>query len=504
MAGHWKASAVILFVLLSAAACTRQASTSAAIRLDLGAFLNRAKTLNPGANNCVGDIIINISAPDISPPIFYHWSGNRNCAAPPDPLDPITVPSGEGRLVQALVIFSGSGREWLYGDNQSNLAAFLGGEASVYLNVGSIGVVGNDEIQGRYLGADGLNGPTGHVSVFFNPSSAPKMLIDTGIDIINGWFRAFAIEGSYALDYVVSAGSPYALDLFGGPVASTSAGLVGAGSMSVYLPVYDSCIKNAAGACSYFQQPSGTSAYGFFGPGVGASQICFNNATEPILDAYDTSSQTSSISWVPSSGTSSDAHPVSGGSGVNTIPGQVCALSGTSFVDYLSLNDQQVTSQGQALGFWGPFVLQPGGPNGGFLILSPSLTGNTYSVTWTFLPGVESTSSLRAVDGVDLFMRIESGKNLDFLDSNGRVNCSQLPSQGFRKIGGKTFVSMAGVTTSPQTETPESIAGITLASDQVTAFNSGLTTTILCPYSGGAGAPNYFTSAAVDYPRAFP
>lgn len=497
------------FLLFATSACTRKATTNASIQLNLGGFLEHAKALTPNNNLCVGDIIINVTAPDIATPVYYHWSGhgggNQNgCPPVPDPVN-VSVPNGSARLVQAIVVFSGQsgGGELLYGDNSTNLATLAGGDADVAISVGFLGNVGNDQISGRYLNADGVSGPSGTINVYFTPPNAPKMLVDNSQAMVNGWFNTFAIAGAYHLDYVINDVSGTSTDLFAGAVGTDSSSLLGPGptylqAASVYTPDSWSA-QNGGGSLS--ELAPGTSVYGYFGPGAASKEICYNSGMTPLVGIYTTSAGSTLVDWNGTSSSATDAHPISGGVGVATTSGSPCTAAGNLYVDFLSLNENQVLNGHGALGFQGPFLALPGGSGGG----GPNLLNVSYSppsltVGWTFLPQVQSTATTKGVDGVDIFARANPANGIsngpqDFQDNNNGVLCSNLLNLGFSFLQSEPASLDNSAATTAYNVTISSVPTVI-----ANGFSSGSgVVTIACPYSNGPSGKIYFDTAAVGY-----
>lgn len=497
---HFIFSLILLAAAIGFAGCTRKTGSATSINLKIaGGGGADAKTVS-AMSDSIDAIIINVTGSGISAPIFYQWtshSGGSNVAAtPPDSIS-LSVPNGDGRLVQALMLIksgTGGGGGFYYADATISLS---GGDTSVPLTVLPIGSAstGDDNIAGRYL-TSATGGPSGKISVYYPVPNKPRMLVDNNQEMFNGWFRVFAIEGAQ-LDYVVSDGT----ELFGMPVGEDSTAVFGpvtAQNLRVSVPAYYN--SQDGGTTHVDLQSPRKAVYGFFGSGVSGQQVCFNNSSGPISYAYQDASSSLTLNWNPHATVPGafDAYIAGGGSGLTPSLGSLCQPTGSPtpipFVDYLALNDAQVTSGDSALGFKGPFQIQPnlGGGGGGGSTLSTSYTSGTLTVNWTYLPGVQTSGTVQGIDGVDIFGRAETaapsyGGNQDYNGNNDSVLCAQLTTLANKF----TYLGTVSAVDSSQAFTASS-----LPTGLSTAYSSGSTTTIACPFASAAGKI-YFNSAAV-------
>jgi hypothetical protein len=500
---------LLLISLAVSVGCTRKAGTTANITLSIGA--QQAKDTSSGSSY-PQVIILNVTGPGIATPIFYQWSAHNNSSTvqtPPDSIT-LTVPTGSSRLIQGLVVMgsdSGAG-QFLYDSTTVDISSSTPPPVTLSPQpLGSGTGQVNDQISCRYLSAAGV-GPTGTITASFVPPGQPAMVVDQSQEMINGWFRVFALEGAQIM-YTVSDGTV----LFGGGVSADMAGLIGAAGDSprtirVYNPVYYQ--KNGNSGSTYQAETASRRVMGWFGPGALGSgkRMCYNSQTETISNSYLTSTGTGNLQWtgnIPSA-TSAFVENVTGtagGVGVTSIdPNGFCTATGTRFVDYLSFSDQLLQSNDQNMGFLGPFQLQMGGNGGGSPILT-SLEGSALSVNWTFLPGVQSTATLKVIDGVEIFARIETATSVasmqsngyDFADNNGNALCSKLSGLP------SPFTSLMSQPSNSDASVLPVTATTSVGNNFSDAFNAQMLTVVACPYSvDSTGAHKYFMSSGISAP----
>lgn len=507
MRSTWSVKWAILGLVFVALGCTRKVSDNASIRLSFGgsgsSAQQKSNSVKSYAAGSVNVIVINVTGPGISPPIFYQWQGSHNssvASVPPSTID-LTVPKGDGRLIQALVVMNPpegeSGSIFLYGDS---VASFSGDTTEVAITTLPLGnaSAGDAQIAGRYLATPTM-GPTGKINVYYQIPGKPKMLVDNHSEMFAGWFRVFGIEGG-TLEYMLSDGS----SLFGGPIAVDSPQLLttGADSSRTLRMVTPAHYRKYGSGGAISMEGAGHSVYGFFGPGSSGKQICYKSTVGTVPYAYSDAAGTTELNWDPvtASPASDDVfievvNGVRGGVGTGTTDAStMCSMGGlTRYSDFISVNEKQATSHDQVLGFKGPFQVQTN--NNGGSLLSTSVASNTLTVSWKFLPGVQASAG-SGIAGVDIFGRVEvagAGNNENYRADDG-VNCGGIESYGFTFFGNQP--SNSDPTVLPMSATISSIPA-----DFSTAFASGLTTVVVCPYSMDAQGKHYFSSAAIAYPN---
>lgn len=497
---------VLLFiaVLTTVVSCTRDKGQVATVRLALpgsnGAF---DKLGSLSGNEQVNMVIISVTGAGISQPILFQWDGHNSNGAPPPAYFEVTVPRGESRLFQALLIMadtSTGASTFYYGDLVKTVQA----EESINITASQVtsNSVSDGYIAGRFVNADG-SGPSGGLRVYFPIAGKPKMLVARK-EIFGGWFSTFALEGAN-LEYVLDDGQL----LFGAPVSVTSASLLSTSTnsvqnMRVQLPL--KFYSEGGGASPRKPEAPSKAVLGWFGPGIAGKKLCFLDTARAIPNVYTTSNTANmdTIEWAPLATTPTTIQAsveaanggVRGGWATSTTDStQLCAASGTRFIDYISVDDASVAYQNSSLAFRGPFQLK-GSSNGDSQALEVSFASNTLTVGWKYLPHVYSVGSQKGLDGSDIFARILAtapsnggGGNEDFRGSEDGVLCSQLNSLGF------TVLASEPVNTS-SVDLVENVSITSLPSGFASAFSDGRVQLIVCPYRLGSGK-SYFTSAAV-------
>ena len=513
--------------------CTRKTASDTSVHISFDGFASSHNLSQNGAlSSSIQVVILNIQASGFQ--FFCQWnahSGGQNSSGTlfPTPgnnagcsgLTPTTggidlnlsVPRGSGRLFQVLVVMgddSGGTGDFLYADATQDVS---GDSMAVNLQVTPQGTgnAGQSNIAGRYLNVNG-NGPTGTISVYFQPvhpadqTLPPKMLVDRSNEMFGGWFRVFAVEGT-RLQYVVSDGT----DLFGGASAIDQSGITipspapapspvpTAQNLRVYIPPYFS--THDSSGPPYAAQSHNLSSYGFFGPGATGKQICYYSTAEPIQNLFTTAAGPTNLTWDPTasavSGTSAFVIAVSGATGgVSTSSrdaNNLCQIPGlTRFVDYMALNDQELSSNDSVLGFKGPFQILSSAGGGGNTI-NATYSSGTETFAWLYLPGVQTTATWAGIDGVDIFGRAETAATAnddsDYRGNDDNVNCGGLkalprPFQMLVSQPVNTDGSLVGA------------ASVTLPTDLQSSASTGMDTFVACPYTLANGK-HYFTSAAI-------
>lgn len=494
----------ILLATISLIGCTREVPSQASIRLSFSDGRAQGKSVGALGNTSISAIRIYITGGNS--PIFYQWNGNHDENNPLQPPDPIVIPevqTGVNLLVQVLTVISSDGNsgQVYYGSTAKNLTS-NDPNVSVDVKVVSNSSAGDSQIAGRYLKADGISGPTGKIQVWYKPSSEPKMLVDNNDEIFGGWFRTFAIDGG-ALDYVVTDGT----NLFGGAVGIGSLSPTNSRTVSIYTPTFYYTRGGDQGP-RHLSSPA-KSIYGFFGPGAVGQTVCYNSSSGPIPYAYTSATvgDTSIISWNSYTVDASKAYVILGGSPMTTSAGSLCSAGATRFLDFLSVDERQVTNHDRTLSFKGPFQI-PYSSTGSSDALLATTSGSTLTVSWNYLPGVQSsTLTGSGIDGTDLFARVETAPingNADFknTDSDG-IRCNSLVALGFSKIADVASNSDTALVVNTPPATAMTTPAISLASlppTLATAIGAGNYTLIACPYANSP-VKTYFKSAAVNYPQ---
>ena len=495
---------LIGFAISSVLGCTRDKGQLTTVRLALPGSNGASNKLGSlTSTEQVNIVVINVTGPGISNPVFYQWDGHRSNNAQPPAFFEVTVPRGESRLFQALVVMSDTSTgasKFYYGDLSKSVQA----EESINIVASQVNsaAVSDGQIAGRFVNADGT-GPSGSLRVYYSVAGKPKMLVARK-EIFGGWFSTFALEGAN-LEYMLDDGQL----LFGGPISVTSSSLLSISTnsvqnMRVQLPLH--FYTEDSNATDRKAQAPSKIVLGWFGPGIAGKKLCFTNTDRAIPYAFTSASvaNTNTIQWAPlaSTPTSTQAAIESANGGVRggwasntTDSTQLCTASGDRFIDYISVDDANITHNDSLLAFRGPFQFQ--GTMNGSQILDATYASSTLTVAWKYLPQVYSTNTQKGVDGADIFSRIlatapSGGGGEDFRGSEDGVLCSQLSSLGFMNLASEPVNTTA-------TDLAESVSISSLPSGFATAFDEGRVQLIVCPYRIGLSGKNYYSSAAVYY-----
>jgi hypothetical protein len=520
--------ALLLVLALAVAGpigCTRKAApTSAAkITLDLSSITKSSKV---GAlESEIEAIILNVTVKTSAGPqvIYRGWSGHDFGASTypsPEFFLISDLQSGTAPLIQVLVVKNNEttgGMTFHYGKAQETLS---GAEQTVTVPIAQVGssvADGDGQIAGRYLTGSNV-GPTGRLNIQYNPGDGTEMLIQR-VDIINGWFRAFALE-----DVAMSYRLPDGTMLFGKPVSLTTAGVLtgddpgtggvneAAANLRVRIPAHygmrgsDSDPRELRGAAR--------GIFGFFGPGATGKKICYDNTNMTIPYAYVAASGSTVLDWAPTAASpdsndvyievANGATPIRGGV-VGSTPDStgLCTVTSQSrFQDYLSVNHTQIAHHDSALAFHGAF--QEFWSGSALTQLDFSYSSSTIGLTWKYLPGTitESTAALQIVSGADVFVRVlpdgssssSSGED-DFRSGmDDGVACNRLTTIGFQKIGTELIgdaTDLDHTLSIPIASTPWTDSVFT------DAETDGRVQTIVCAFKQDAAGKIYWNEAAV-------
>lgn len=513
-----------LAILLGA--CTRKTSDTTTVKLSFAGVTTNGKaeaqaaatTPPPGsfAEGKIQVITLNISGSDISEPVFYQWSGHGDKSAsaptPPDTIS-LSVPRGDNRLIQALVVSADStGSNLFY--YKDTVQSFNSDSSDVSLTLERLNAAtsaGDASIAGKYLNAAGV-GPTSRIRIYLpipGHPERPQMLVDQSNMMIAGWFRVFSLDGG-RFNYLLDDGS----NMFGGAIGVDSDSLLAISTDSIrnarvfvpsfYRDKFDGGAREA--------NPASRSIYGWFGPGAvnSGKKICIGQAIESVNNAYTTDTGGTSLRWNFQSNVG-----VVGDAFVETVNGLrggwissavdadgLCTIAGkVKFIDYIPLADKLLADHDPILGFKGPFQLIFDGTNSSGTTLKASLANGSLTASLLFMPGVQTSTTSAGVDGVDLFGRIETqtswNGNQDYNgDGDGAsVLCSQLSSLP------RPFTYLTTQVSSADPNYAVNITANSLPAAFQSAFASGMTTLIACPYTTVAGkGKSYLGVGAVHYP----
>jgi hypothetical protein len=456
-------------------------------------------------------LIVNISGAGINPTMFRAWDFHRTTAPSSFVVD--GVPSGSGRLIQVLAIYSNDGAdEFYYGD----VSATIEGETSVHIPVTQLGDtgVGEGSIAGRYLDALG-NGPTGKLTYYYSPTGKPRMKVHVD-EMIGGWFQLFALKGQ-GFEYELDDGISAPILMFGGAVGTDSTALFPASGSDpdwdrvtrVYVPeVYQS--HGGPTSDREYRAPA-QHVLGWFGPGaVGQSkQICYedpsptnipygyttadvNDSTEIMWDANGTSSAVAHIDDV----TAVDSSVNRGGLAYSIGSENLCDPGGDRYVDFLSIDYKALANHDGALAFQLPVKMTDSGSSYRQRMNVTINQGTDVEFSWEFLPGVTvADGNTRGIDGVDIYWRAlpENSDNRENYKVDDMAVCGPgmlTVATPFQLFGGFPVSSGAVLESLPTN------AMFDAANDEILNCTSGCDQLqfVTCYYNNTAAGKRYFTS----------
>lgn len=409
-----------------------------------------------GASPQIMHVVINISGPGIQQPIVYNWDAKDSggSATPPSTFN-FTVPMGQSRLIQALLVTSSSSgtassssklADFYYGDVSQSLSNANESAVISVSNIANAVSVSDGRIAGRYLtGAD--SGPSKQLQVQYVPAGKPGLIIQQS-PMVNGWFSSFGLDQiglRYVLDdgFILFDNATLSSFVPGNPSNSPSV-------MAIQFPDHyrQQYNCNSSGPCTpSWQFESGSKAIvGFFGPGAkSASSVCYAFQPDSTLTNVS-SSATGSVSMPviinPSAATAATAVGIYGG--VASSDSRCLAAAGGATVsainpafgtNFLSVVLGQLNGSGSdsVTGIYAPFSISASSSCTSnstsntnscwynYLQSGPSSSANSMQMVANLLP---STSAL--FDGVKIYVRPDpDGTNNEFHDS---LPCSKIAS----------------------------------------------------------------------------
>lgn len=493
-------STATLSCMLMLTSCTRPVEHNTGIKLVLPSNMaQKALAVGPYLEH----LVINVSGTGITTPVFYSWDSDGGRKMPPATFE-MMVPGGNGRLVQVLAIYGDQGvsDELFYGDSTISINSDMSVEIFVS-NMNTNNVPGEGQIFGRYLAADG-SGPTGQVTMKYNPPNGKPTMVVHSSEIFGGYFRLFALKG-VAFDYILPNGT----SLFGQPITAdyndgTSSAILDTSATARFsMPMhYRSEGENQFGVPVYRSEIDSDIIVGFFGPGASTQSVCYPDSALNlnIHNTYVDSQGLTELVW------GLDADVVAGGS-VQTLDGSnLCSPgSGSRYVNFMSLDAENLGNHDMAAGFRGPYVMKQ---NGSTQREAMSISFvSSLNINYEYLPGVHTNGTYKGVDGSDVFYRVLTAAenfNEESLRVDDGIACGALP--GFALLGGtssagggmKSFsVSMGSLPAGLQTAYSEGRAMFALCPYQLTStgtkyyFKSGELYRNYSNGGGGGGSLNY-------------
>ncbi len=444
-----------------------------------------------------GVIVVNVRYTPTGPVRHqFQWQNpcmtddEKPCAAGfPNPIA-MDVESGSQRLVQVMVIYFNETRQmrFLYGDLTKDLSP---GPNEVTINAKVFGdPAGSGEtiIAGRYVSTvnqtypDGV-GPTGSMTMMFQPPNGRPMRDILKSEIFNGYFNVMAIDGVPTVYRLDSTGEVILKDL---APAQLSAKL-GQKLLKVHVPAV--FYRNFNSDEPEFEPYEGSDLYlGFFGPGVASLSnptVCY--PSEDNLDityTYKSESTSDPLRWFGS--TFNDEHVSRSGGGVAIGTG-ACEGSVTTakkfFFDPMQIangKDSLFDVRGAFLRVehefdsWGEHCSHKDYALGCF-----DEAPGEMEYRWAYAPGIFAGPG--AISGVTLFTKVvPQDLDSDILRYNGMrdgYRCGEFASMGFQGVHFTAVENTSyrhAIDPQPDTQIFAVLCPYKLVDGQRTYFDSGV------------------------------
>lgn len=468
--------AILILVALTVglSACSRKAKESSKIRLAFGgSSQGKAGALGAPAGYNPAHLIINVRGPAVSGVIQWHWDSHdcpTETCSPPQEIA-LDVPKGDSTLVQALVVYDNDSdqMQFYYDDASVNLGA---GETAVSLSPVSVGASSTQGyVSGRFMNGAPSGGPSGFLETRFAPPNAKPEMIVMGSMMFAGWFNLFVLDGSTRFNYFLN-GQPLLLDMhLNSPQF--------AGSPAVFRAQVPSGDRERDGG--WQTEPAYQMIVGFFGPAVpGSYRSCYDSrASIPVQGLYIPTTSTP-INWEGGSPTSADAGPIAGGLGYDpTGSGSVCHDDNQDYNSTIHFDVKSLRNGHDSVaGFRGPFRGKAT-PYGVDFVSAANNGAGTYSMDWSFLPGVlDGDLPIHGVTPFVLAVNAPPPPDNKIRGDSG-IRCSALMANHFLPMWGD-------IPTTP---------GVYDYSVDIT--NVPETKLVLCPYTGD-GPSRIYHDAGVE------
>ncbi|MCB0391921.1 MAG: hypothetical protein KDD58_11560 [Bdellovibrionales bacterium] len=424
---HWLLAIFITTSFLIS--CTRDTNSDKNASLVFNVSPQKMSSSLSTTTSYLNFISVNVSAPG-APRRIWKWDAHDycsgNCVTPPLPPNPIKIndiPSGNGRLIQVLLVYEDDATEnmtFSYGDK---LADLKGGDNDVSITVQDIGSSSGGEsgVQGRYLMADGT-AVTSEVAMKFSPPNGRPAMEIMRSEMFAGWIDLFLLN-DVSFEYeIVNQGQI----LFGTKIKTDSSVFATSNSvvkMKTVPTYYDKNNDNTyeVGVDEY--RAESTLYLGFWKGGVADSSatVSYEQDTSLVSDHdYTKSDYSTYLTWRKD-------FTLTGGSEVNNLP--------TSLVtqNNMTISGQAVINGGGGgLLFRGPFMkfLTANGDINPIEVIHNASTGGA-DVKWKYLPGV--FNGIKPIKGVAVFYQLNSTVDR-FGEGDDGGDCKQLHGMGFQSI----------------------------------------------------------------------
>jgi hypothetical protein len=432
--------ALALGILAANLGCTREAGKSERLKLAIpSSFQGAHSKVGAFATLKPAHVVINVHSSEAGGGILAtaDWDGCHDECDPNTMSSPptfeLSVPSGNGRLVQILIAAvdvadPDAGYSWLYDDEVVNLSP--GATVDVPLVPALVGGATPSEgrLVGRYL-TSATSGPTGPLEIYVKPvATRPGMLLERNY-MYNGYFSTFVLDG---------AGFQFVMPENGGLMPFGSSGFtfssLSYGPQLAKIQVPDFYRSWDGGVTRRFEKAQ-TIVFGFFGSSAFTTgkHACIPTSPSSVPNAFAGSTGGTLVNWAISAPSASQMGPLAGG--------YPSACTGVELEDYFAIDTSMIGPQGFDSVFKtrGAFKIFTDGSY--YDAVHYTYSANVLTLDWDFLPGV--TTALRPVEKVAVFLNPSGASQIP---DGGELKCAQVASMpGFNRVDVPSAVSQLAI-----------------------------------------------------------
>lgn len=184
---------LMLTSLVFTLACERNASSKSRITLQLPQELQErmdASKVSAFTTIELRHLALQVSAPDINPPIQIVIDHGNNAALPASVS--VDIPSGDNRLIQVLAGYSSNNSDSAYVYYGDVTQAVSGSSQAVAVDIYKLGGTGVSSVMSRVMGrylTSTTSGPNGIINMIYRPPGGkPPMPVDK-TPMLGGWFE---------------------------------------------------------------------------------------------------------------------------------------------------------------------------------------------------------------------------------------------------------------------------------------------------------------------------
>lgn len=469
--------------------CTREAKDTSSVRLS---FSSSAYQKDGALALDTNVIIINVSYPGMTRPIYYEWDRHSNCtaagacASPPEFIS-LDVPKGPDRLIQVLLVKEDDATGQMVFKYKDALKNLQNASEDVTITPEVIGSAGMQaHISGRYMDSSAGGGPTGMVVGKFDPGLGKPLMTVIHSFMFAGWFsNLMAMDGDSKFSYFLNDQPlPQFTNL---NINSTS--LAGS-SRVVRLNIPQRDRQNySGGGATWKTEAAEKIILGYFGPNAGSNKACYDQRTNIDITDLRLPGSSTVMKWGGASPSANQVGVEAGGGGVaydpSTNDSEPCEISGTEFTSHMDFKYSQLRNGHDSVtGFRSIFR---GAMNNGSLEYATkthNAGAQTLTVNFSFLPGV--TTGPSRIQGITAYRRVSAGgSSHEDLYGGGfdGIDCNRLSSLGFTAVGADYVVSSEATTGSMV------LNGFSTLTD---------TQLVLCPFLEAGSAGKFYPPGGLE------